>query len=99
MGLLDWITGKSKNEKIATFIDRGAKIIDVRSPGEFKSGHANHSINFPLDSLESNVLKIKKLNSPIILVCRSGGRASVALSVLTKNGIEAMNAGSWTTLA
>ena len=99
MGMFDWITGSSKNDQLEDFVSRGAKIIDVRSEGEFNSGHANHSTNIPLGSIQDKILKIKKLNSPIIVVCKSGGRASMALSILKKNGIEAINAGSWTNVS
>ena len=33
----------------------GAVIIDVRTRGEFQSGHIKGSVNIPLDSLRSNM--------------------------------------------
>ena len=38
----------------------GAVIVDVRTPGEFVSGHIRGSINIPLDQLKGNLKKIKK---------------------------------------
>ena len=99
MGLLDWLTGASKQEQIEDFVSRGAKVIDVRSAAEFNAGNANHSINIALDKIQEQLPKIKKLNSPIILVCQSGTRASMAASILKKNNIEVVNAGNWKNVA
>ena len=35
------------------------------------------------------------MNSKIVLVCRSGGRAGQAMSILNTSGIECVNAGAW----
>lgn len=77
-------------------INNGAIIIDVRTPQEFKSGHAKGSKNIPLQSLSKSISKLK--NKEVILVCRSGGRAASAKSTLSKHGITAHNAGAWQNL-
>ena len=82
----------------AGLIVNGAKIIDVRSPGEFKSGHPSGAINIPLESITNNVNKIKKYKAPIVMVCRSGMRSGQSTRILKSNGIEAYNAGAWTNL-
>ena len=41
-------------------LKKGAQIIDVRSRGEYASGHVKGSINLPLNELTSSVNKIKK---------------------------------------
>lgn len=76
-------------------IKNGAVIIDVRTEGEFKSGHIKGSKNYPLQSLRSKVNDIKKLNKPVITVCLSGGRSSSAKSMLQSAGIEVYNGGGW----
>jgi rhodanese-related sulfurtransferase len=76
-------------------ISKGAKVIDVRSPGEYAAGHLKGSINIPLQSLPAQVDRIKKMNCPVILCCQSGMRASSAKMTLKANGIEVYNAGSW----
>lgn len=76
----------------------GAQIIDVRSPGEFSTGHIKGSINIPVQSLEKNLKKIKK-DKPVITCCASGMRSANAKRILLANGYkEVHNGGSWGSL-
>ena len=79
-------------------VNNGAVIIDVRSPGEYKSGHIKGSKNFPLDTIRSKVNDLKKLNKPVITVCRSGARSGMAKGILKSAGIEVYNGGPWFSL-
>ena len=99
MGLLSALFGQNKKkEMIADMMDRGAIIIDVRNPNEFKSGHIEGSKNIPLKSVPSQLSSIKKLNKPIVLCCVSGVRSAQATQMLKKEGIEAVNGGGWRSL-
>jgi phage shock protein E len=74
----------------------GAIIVDVRSPGEFSSGHVKGSKNIPLQQLSNGMKAIPK-NKPIITVCASGMRSASAKSQLKAMGYEQVeNGGSWT---
>jgi len=73
-----------------------ARVIDVRTTEEFKSGHVDRSINIPLDALTSRIAEIKSWNKPVITVCRSGARSAAGADMLKKAGIEAHNGGGWT---
>ena len=76
-------------------IKKGAQIIDVRTSGEYASGHVKGSINIPLNTLSSNVKKIKK-DAPIITCCASGMRSASAKSTLITMGYkEVYNGGGW----
>ena len=76
----------------------GAQIIDVRTPGEFNSGHIKGSVNIPLQSLSSNLSKIKK-DKPIITCCASGMRSASAKNILSSAGFsEVYNGGGWMSL-
>ena len=79
-------------------IRNGAVIIDVRSPGEYKTGHIQGSKNYPLDSLRSKVNELKKLGKPVITVCRTGTRSGIAKGILKSAGIEVYNGGAWNSL-
>ncbi|MCB0483260.1 MAG: rhodanese-like domain-containing protein [Flavobacteriales bacterium] len=79
-------------------IKNGAKVIDVRTPSEYASGHVKGSVNIPVHQLPSQINKIKKMNCPIILCCASGMRAASAKHALQAQGIEVHNAGSWHSL-
>ena len=74
-------------------IKAGAVVIDVRSPQEFQSGHAKGSKNIPLQNIEGKAKQLK--GKEVILVCKSGMRASQAKSILTRNGVTCHNAGAW----
>jgi rhodanese-related sulfurtransferase len=79
----------------ADLMNRKAQIIDVRSPGEYASGHIKGSINIPLDSLGKHLSKIKK-DSPVITCCASGARSASAKRLLISQGYaEVHNGGGW----
>lgn len=99
MGLLDLLFGGSKKAAYLKELHaKGAVIVDVRSPEEFRSGHIKNSINIPLQSLSQKITTLKQKNKPIITVCLSGGRSSMAVTVLKKAGIDAYNGGPWSSL-
>jgi phage shock protein E len=98
MGLLSMLGLSGKSETIKEFIDKGAVIIDVRTPGEFQGGHIQGSKNIPLNTIGNQIDSIKKLNKPVIACCASGMRSAQATSILKSNGIEAMNGGGWSSL-
>ena len=79
----------------AALVKNGALIIDVRTPGEFKSGHIKGSINIPLDDIRNKTEELKKKNKVIITCCRSGNRSGMATNILKRNGIDCINGGSW----
>lgn len=79
-------------------LQSGAQIVDVRTKGEYQSGHIKGSINIPLDSLSNNVSKIKK-DKPIITCCASGMRSSSAKAYLKGKGfVDVHNGGGWMSL-
>ncbi|CAN5470687.1 rhodanese-like domain-containing protein [soil metagenome] len=77
-------------------INEGAVILDVRSKGEYNSGHIKGSINIPVDALQNNLGKFKDKNKPVITCCASGIRSASAKSILKANGfLKVYNGGSW----
>lgn len=79
----------------AALVKQGAIIIDVRTSGEYKGGHIKGSRNIPLDSIKGKLAEIRKLQKPVITVCRSGARSGMAKSILLANGLVAYNGGAW----
>jgi rhodanese-related sulfurtransferase len=71
-------------------------IVDVRTVAEWENdGHANCSVNIPLDQLEARMGELKK-DQKIVLVCRSGGRAGTAKQMLEGAGFTQLeNRGAW----
>ena len=75
----------------------GAVIVDVRTKGEFDSGHIKGAINLPLQTLEQHLGKLKK-DKPVITCCASGMRSSSPRGFLKSKGYEVYNGGSWISL-
>lgn len=76
-------------EKLAA----GAKVVDVRSPGEFSSGAYPKAKNIPLDSLVSRMGELPR-DKPIVLYCASGSRSAQAARLLKKAGFsDVLSAG------
>ncbi len=93
MGILSSIFNREKVD-YRKLLDEGAKLIDVRTKAEFKSAHAKGSVNKPLDKISSWGKQLNQ-GDRVVLVCKSGVRASMAKRQLKSMGIEAYNAGSW----
>ncbi len=79
-------------------IKDGAILIDVRTPGEFNSGHINGSTNVPLDKIKSKIKKLENLNKSVIFCCASGVRSGQATSYAKSRGVNAYNGGGWSSL-
>lgn len=83
----------------AELIKEGAIILDVRSKGEYGSGHIRGSMNIAVEQLGNNLNKLKDKNKPIITCCASGMRSASAKSILRSKGYtQVYNGGSWTSL-
>ena len=86
--------GPSVNFK--ELIDAGAVILDVRSPGEFKGGHAKGAVNVPLNTLDGYAQKQKNKEQVIITCCASGMRSASAKGALESLGFKNVyNGGPW----
>ncbi len=84
-----------KTEKAMEKINKGAIVIDVRTPEEYSSGNFQNSINIPLNTIQDNIDKIRSYSEDIVVVCASGNRSGQAQQILSENGIEVTNGGSW----
>ncbi len=88
-----------KTTDYAQLVKEGAIILDVRTSGEFSTGHIKGAINIPVNTLSKNLAKLKAKNKPIITCCASGMRSASAKSILQSNGYsDVHNGGSWHSL-
>jgi phage shock protein E len=84
------VAGNSIKEKIAA----GAKIVDVRTPAEFKDGAYPGAINIPLALLPLKMKELEPRSTPIVLYCASGARSGQGMRFLKQNGFtDVLNAG------
>jgi rhodanese-related sulfurtransferase len=66
----------------------GAKVVDVRTPGEFASGHVPGAVNIPFDELPRRAAEIGPTSTPVVLYCRTGRRSGIAADALQKAGFS-----------
>jgi len=87
--------GNQSSETLASIINDGAFLVDVRSPGEFAGGSAKGAVNIPLDVI-SQQIKTFEGKKNIVVFCRSGNRSGQAKSILEQKGIKNVtNGGTW----
>ncbi|MER5635114.1 rhodanese-like domain-containing protein [Streptomyces nitrosporeus] len=69
----------------------GPRLLDVRTPGEFQTGHIPGACNVPLDTLREHRMELgKHLDENVVLVCRSGARATQAEKALAEAGLPGL---------
>ncbi len=66
--------------------DPETRVLDVRTPGEFRGDHIPGAYNVPLSDLGDHVSELAGLHHTIVLVCQSGARASTAMERLAAAG-------------
>ena len=87
------------NTDYKSMLANGGIIIDVRSKGEFYSGHIENALNVPLPELSSKIDQFKDRDQPIITCCASGMRSAGAAKVLLAKGYtNVVNGGGWSSL-
>ncbi|HEY4794686.1 MAG TPA: rhodanese-like domain-containing protein [Mycobacterium sp.] len=82
------ITSTELRDRIAS--DAQLWILDVRTPAEFETAHIDGSYNVPLDVLKdhgSEVAERLDQGHDVVLVCRSGQRATQAAELLRSTGV------------
>jgi rhodanese-related sulfurtransferase len=72
-------------------------VIDVRTSGEFKSGHIHGAKSIPVSEIGSRINELEKYkDNPVLVHCASGGRSPAAVKILLKNNfsnVHHMNRG------
>lgn len=64
-------------------------VVDVRTPGEYASGHLPGALNVPLDQLERALPALRGSTAELLMVCRSGARSDKACESLAGHGVTA----------
>ncbi|MDR2275888.1 MAG: MBL fold metallo-hydrolase [Sphingobacterium sp.] len=65
------------------------QILDVRNTSEFAAGHMPHATHLFVGTIADNLDKIDR-KKELYLHCQSGDRATIAASILAKNGIKSV---------
>ncbi len=69
--------------------------VDVRTPQEFAAGHVKGAINIPYDQMDKRWKELAQYRErPMVVYCRTGHCAGIALSVLEQHDFpNAINGG------
>lgn len=81
------LSAKAFAEKLKALPE--APVIDVRTAGEFSSGHLNNAVNYDWNSsqFETQIKTLDK-SKPVFVYCLSGGRSSAAASKMRADGFS-----------
>lgn len=76
-------------EQAKKLIEKGAVVIDVRTPEEYKAGYIPGAINidFYSDDFEAKLSKLDK-NKEYLIYCRSGNRSGKTVIIMQRLGFS-----------
>lgn len=69
----------------------GARLIDVREPDEYSSGHVPGAISVPLGQVPDRVEECCETGRTTYMICRSGARSANACEFLADKGFDVVN--------
>ncbi len=69
---------------------REVNILDVRETSEYAEAHVSGSQLIPLGQLAQRMAEVPQ-DKPLVVVCRSGNRSSMAAQMLQQAGITCFN--------
>lgn len=75
----------SADEYMTRWRNEAHTLVDVRSEGEWKNGHAPDAVHIPLQELSKRLQEIPG-QKPIICICASGNRSSMASQTIARAG-------------
>lgn len=87
-GYVKDITPDELNEMLSN--GKELSIVDVRGPEEVATGKIPGAYNIPVNEIQGRMDELDK-DTEHIIVCRSGGRSSMASMVLKSNGYSVLN--------
>lgn len=93
------ISGKAElsTEEARQELQKGAKLVDVRTVKEFKEKKVPGAVNIPVDQIKTGITNVTTDKSQVILLhCRSGRRSGIAEKELRSIGYtKVFNIGSF----
>jgi len=80
--------GTTRGPEARKLVAEGARLLDVRSPGEFDGGHIEGARNIPAHELDGRVAELEPRDAPIVVYCQSGMRSAQAARTLARHGFS-----------
>jgi len=84
----DTVDGRAAHALVAA----GATLLDVRTPGEWASGHIDGAVLIPVSELRGRMGEIPR-DRPVVVYCASGVRSAQATALLRAAGYDARDLG------
>lgn len=84
--VLPRFVGKTSSEEAHRLVAEGAVLVDVRTVGEYSSGHIEGAINIPVAEIARRSDEIGPKEQPVVVYCHSGSRSAAAASTLRSQG-------------
>jgi rhodanese-related sulfurtransferase len=72
--------------ELATLVERGGAVVDVREPDEYREGHVPGARLIPLTTVPDS-LDVFRQAVPVYVICHSGARSMRACEFLHEAGI------------
>lgn len=80
-------SGDISNAEARSLIERGARIVDVRTPEEFAAGHIPGAENVPMEQVAVQAGSWDK-TEPVVLYCATGERSAYVFQQLAQAGFQ-----------
>lgn len=80
------ITPRELQERLQS--NPAARLIDVRTPAEYREVHVAAARNVPLDQLDPGNSEYQNCAGPVYVICRSGSRGRLACEQLQRAGVR-----------
>jgi rhodanese-related sulfurtransferase len=84
-------TPDATQAEVRRIVEQGgaALLLDVRTPGEFASGHVPGAVNVPHTEIAARLAELEpRRDDEVIVYCESGRRAEKAAAMLAERGFE-----------
>jgi phage shock protein E len=94
MGLRSLLGLGEKKRVVISYLERNARIIDLRPKEAFDMSTIPNAENIEMDYVSEHVERIRAM-APVVLCCNSGFKSDEVAVYLRKEGIDAINGGSW----
>lgn len=85
--------GKANPQEVRRLVASGARLLDVRTAGEFASGHLPGAVLLPVDQLAGRLGSVGPKDRPVVVYCHSGLRSARAATLLRRAGYVVYDLG------
>jgi phage shock protein E len=96
---MDPMNTPQDKEKAHQMVAAGARLVDVRTPNEFASGHLDGAVNIPLQELPKRFQEIGPPSTAVVVYCAKGPRSAMAEQFLRQQGFDQVHnlggLGTW----